>query len=246
MHVSYRWPAVVALAACLCTQAAQAGTHVDPSGFRLTYPKGWFAVGETALGEVSEGLPPGVKARMTRNNVDASQAALLVVREGPEGEFLENLNVVVDPQQIPTTAAMLAKMKTMISTQYTAMGMQISNLVGAVEQVADRTSLVFEYEAIMPGEAEPLRQMQVMFPGGGKTYIVTCTGTLGSFEQYRGAFDGMLATFKAPEPIERSPYWTKVATTAVLGGIIGGVVGVIGWLVSKLSNKSRIRPKGSS
>lgn len=52
----------------------------------------------------------------------------------------------------------------------------------------------------MPGETLPSRQRQVYIPGGGNTFIVTCTGEADRFDGYVPTFDSILASFKVPPP----------------------------------------------
>jgi hypothetical protein len=233
--VQRRFP-LVGLIVLACGQAAFGGTYADPSGFSFTYPDGWVPVTQAA---VNQGLPPEVKNWMAKNKVDLNRVAMILIRDGRD-EFLDNLNVVVEGQQIPVEDRTVKKLTGMLPQQYAAMGVQVEDFQGRVQKVGARDAVVLEYRARMPGEPDTLRQRQFMLPGGGKTYIVTCTSSVNSFEKYKPTFDGVLASFQAPAPVAGGFDWMRV----VLMGVVGGVIGGLAWLVKKLSGKAR--PKQGS
>ena len=76
----------------------------------------------------------------------------------------------------------------------------------------------------------PLKQRQVFFAGGGKTYIVTCSALADRFGEYSGTFDEMLESFKVPGTVAQQQQqgfdWNRVMVMAV-DGIAGGLVGLV-------------------
>jgi hypothetical protein len=207
---------------------AGAEVYTDPSGFSFTYPDGWFVVPRSNMGQVKDALPPGVKAWMAKNNFDFSRISVVLVRVG-EGDFLENLNVVVEKQQIPVNDNTIKE----ASNQYAKAGAKVENFQGRVQQVASRPALVMDYQVVLPGTQRPLRQRQALIPGGGKTYMVTCTALPESFEQHRPTFETILASFQAPPPVSQGFDWNQVLVGGMVGAVVGGLVGLFQWLFKK-------------
>ena len=220
----------------ICGQSVFAGNYADPSGFSFTYPDGWIPVNRAAMGNVNDVLPPEVKNWVAKNNVNLNQLPVMLIREGHE-EFLENLNVVIHPQQIPVDESTVKKLTGIVGQQYTAIGGKVTDVQGSVQKMSSRDVIVMEYQARLPGNPFLLRQRQVSFPGGGKTYIVTCTAKADTFAKFQPAFDSVLASFQAPDPVAQGLNWNRAALTGVVGGVLGALIGVVSWLAKKFAKR---------
>jgi PsbP len=230
---------IIAFGAILAFVSAAAGAdgtaYVDPSGFSFSYPRGWVAVAKPNLSLKESDLPLGIQSWIKKNNVDLSRVSVTLIRNG-QGAFLENLNVVVDQQQIPTTAATVKKLLQELPKQYQSMGLTVENLRVRLEKVGKNDAITVDYEAKFPGLATPLRQMQVYFAGGGKTYIVTCSALADAFAEPFETFDTILATFKVPGPVLQPVFqqgfdWNRMVTMGLIAGLIGGLAGLVKKLV---------------
>lgn len=169
----------------------------DPDGFSFTYPKGWIALtGETKDG-LREELTPETRTWLEKNAIDLNKISLLLVRNG-KAEFLENLNVVVIKQQITPDEETLKSLLEQMEKQYEKMGMKIKDVVSRVEKVGANKALVVEYRARLPIVPDELKQKQVFIPGGGKTYIITCTGRADTYADHAATFDKMLTSVTVP------------------------------------------------
>lgn len=210
----------------LTSAAASGGDYTDPSGFAFTYPEDWVPLTHSAMSDVNQALPQEIKAWIANNNVDLSLIAVVLVRNGHE-EFLENLNVVVQKQQIPVDATMVKRLAESMPKQFESMGVSVDNVQGRVQKIGSHDAVVFDYQSRIPGVADLLRQRQVFFPGGGNTYIVTCSAKVDSFDQHLPTFEKILASFQVPAPVASGFDWSRVMTTGVIGGIAGGLVGAL-------------------
>jgi hypothetical protein len=223
--------------------AASAGEYSDPSGFSFTYPDGWVVLTGDQTDAALQSLPPAIKQYLDRNKLDLSKMKVSLIRNATD-EFLENLNVVVEDQQVPTTQDAVKKLTDMITKQYAAAGIRLIELNGSVQKVAGRDALVFDSQVVYPHVTTPVKLRQVAFPGGGKTYTVTCGGPAARFEQYRPVFERMLESFRVP-PV-KGFNWGAVSSGAVIGAISGAVAGVlIGliFLIKKLTGRKKARPR---
>jgi hypothetical protein len=220
-------------AVLLFTGAGRAfgGDYADPSGFSFTYPEGWIPLNRS-MKDVGQALPPEMKNWLAKNNVDLNRVAVVLLRKG-RGDFIENLNVVIDKQQIPANDATVKQMIDMLPQKFAAMGANLDNIQGRVQRIGSSNAVVLDFQTRLPGVPFSLRQRQVYFPGGGKTYIVTCTAKADSFDQYQPTFENILASFQSPAPHTRAFDWSRVMTQGVMGGIVAGSIGIIAWLLLK-------------
>ncbi len=220
--------------------AASAGNYADPSGFSLTYPEGWFAITQNQMGDVKDALPQELKNWVTNNKIDLTRVAVVVLRDGEE-EFLESVNVVVEMQQLPMNDRSLKQLTNMITQKLQASGIQINNFSANIQKVGTREAIVLEYQTQLPGVPQPLQQKQYMFPGGGKTFIVTCTATIESFEKHQPTFETILASLQIPEPIPQGFNGNNLLRFGLIGAVVGGVVVGLSKLFRKAPPKKRRR-----
>jgi hypothetical protein len=205
-----------------CARSTVAGEYRDRTDFSFVYPDGWFAI--TNLQEVTKdkSLPPGIRNWLDKHPIDLSKARLLLIRDGND-DFLQNLNVVVVERQQPVNDTTLTQLLKLFPQQFASMGLKVNDLRGRIQKVGINEALVFDYRFIVPGTETEVKQSQVHIPGGGKTYIVTCTWKADTSADSPLPFDDMLASFKVPAPIARGFSMTSV----LRGGIIGAVVGAL-------------------
>jgi hypothetical protein len=229
--------------ACVCAVAwvvtsgpfAHAGEFKSDAGVSFHYPDGWVAITQLNLSE----LPQEVQEHVRSNQIDLSQLHVLVVRV-TTGEFAENINLIIAPQQVPVTQTVFDQHKARIPGEYEKVGMSASNLSGAMVAIADHPAMVFTCDAEMPFGGEPLRQRQVLIPGGGKTFVFTCTATQSSYDKYSGTFDQILGSLKVPAPVATGFDWSAVWSKGVLGAIVGGFIGLFVALKKKLEVKKTV------
>ena len=219
--------------------SAFGGVYADPSGFSFTYPDDWVAINRQTLGDVNQALPQAAKDWVARNNVDLNRIAVVLLRDGREG-FLDNLNVVIENQQIPINEEALKRLTDELVPRYRAMNVTVDDLRGRVQKFGSRDGLVMDYQSKMPGVPFPLRQRQVMLPGGGKTYIITCSAKTDTFDKHQATFEGVVASFQAPAPIVIGFDWNQVGKNAAVWGIAGGVIGGLVAIIRKFTGKSKL------
>ena len=171
------------------------------------------------------------KIGLAQNRINLDQARAIVVRVGNE-EFLENLNVVVTNQEIVAGDATILELKKGLPQQYVAIGIKLENMQGRVQKFGNHEVIVLDYTAHMPSVPFPLQQRQAYFPGGGKTYIVTCTGRADNFK-FAPVFDAMLASLQVPPPKPGGFDWKQVGGMTLAGGVAGAVIGLAIGLLNK-------------
>jgi hypothetical protein len=225
----HRAIAVVAILTFVrATAAADDRTYVDPAGFSFTYPDGWVLIDKPGS-LMQSNLPPAIQSWIKQNNVSLEKVSACLIRNG-QSKFLENLNVVVDNQQMPMTDATVKKLLDLLPKKYRTAGLTMDKLEINLEQFGKNDAIEVEYQTKFPGVATPLRQRQVFFAGGGKTYIVTCSALSSTYGEYAGTFESILESFKVPSPGLQQQLgfdWNRTLVVAFVGGLIGGLVGLV-------------------
>jgi gas vesicle protein len=201
---------------------ATAAEYSDPQGFSLTYPDDWAAL-PSGFDAVKGRIPPNIQKWVEKNKVDLSHAAVLIIRNGDE-DFLENINVVVARTQAPTSGRAAKELSEVMREKCRSMGIAIEDLEVSVQQVGSNEAVVFDHKIKLPFLDSLLKQKQVIIPGGGKTYTVTCTAKDDTFAKYSSTFDGILASFRCPPPVAQGFDWGPLLTGATVGSAIGLLV----------------------
>lgn len=222
--VSRRWRCSLAgLILLACGATAFGGHYADPSGFSFDYPEDWFPVNRSMMGEFKQAIPPELKDWVARNNVDLDRISVFLIRNGQE-EFLENLNVGVQDQQITVNDRTVKEMADKVPQQLRTMGVTVSNVQSRLQKIGSRDAAVIEFQLQMPAIPIPLWQKQAVVPGGGKSYFITCTATADSSKLYQPTFEQILASFQAPAPVAQGFDWSRIVLMGIVGGIAGGLI----------------------
>ncbi len=203
---------------------AHCSEYSDPSGYSFSYPEGWYAAGK--LTGMSEKLPRELGDWIAKNNVDLDKISVVLLRAG-RGDFLENMNVVVLPQEISINDKTMKELSDEIPQQYHNMGASIAKLESSLQKIGENNAMELNYESHLPGVPYPLRQRQAYFSGGGKSYIVTCTGKADAFEKYSPVFDNILSSFKVPPSSSTGFKGDRILILAIVGGVLGLIFGII-------------------
>ena len=214
--------------------SAVAGQYADPAGFSFTHPDDWTPVHRAAMGDVNKNFSPEIKNWIAQNNLDLNRTRVVLIRNVPD-DFLANLNVVVEAEEILVTQKTVAELTKGLPKEFAAIGVKITNFQAQIRKVCARDAIVSEYDAQMPGFPHPLRQRQYYVPGGGKTFTVSCTAKAASFDQYVPTFEGILASFNVPAPTAPGFIWKGAITAAIIGAVGGGVTVAVIVVVKKFA-----------
>lgn len=229
-------PYMMALLISLAALPARSGNHVDPSGVSFTYPDDWVVIDKAGQALVTRNFTPEVQSWLQNNHVDlGDKVKLLLLHNSRQTDFVENLNVVVQPGEPPINSRTVDEVMRVASKQYTSLGVPIKDMTGRLQTYGSNRAVVLEYRMTPPGQTKPIMQRQIMIPGGGKLFIVTCSTKPEVFASFSPIFDGILSSMKVPEPTVRGFDWNSVIQKAITGGIIGALVGVMLWVVKKFS-----------
>ena len=227
---------LIGLIVLACGQPTFGGTFSDPSGFTLTYPEGWVALNGSILTTATQNISNELQQWAANSKLDFNKVSMVLVRDGRD-EFLENVNVVIVKEEIPISDRTVHELTLTLPQHYAAIGMKVSNIQGRVQKLGSNDAVVVEFQSQIPGVSSTIRQRQVMIAGGGKTYIVTCSGKAETIEEYKPVFDQVLESFQVPARVKTGFSWAQLLQKTVIGGVAGGLIGGIAWVAKKLSPK---------
>lgn len=217
---------------------ALGGDYVDASGFSFSHPDDWIPLNRDAMANVKQVVPPDLKRWLAKNNVDLNRIAVMLIRNGPD-EFLENLNVLIEPQSIPATEDNARQYEAKLTKAFAAMGATMNNVRTKVHKFGLHGALVLDWQIQLPGIAPVLRQRQVVIPRDRKSYIITCTALPDTFDRHAPAFDAVLESFKMPNTDGEAPGADRLRLNGAVGGaIVGGLGGGLAVLLWALTRKA--------
>jgi hypothetical protein len=224
----YRFTLTV-LSIVICAGSTVAGEYRDPAGFSFTFPDSWTTVTSRQAEADPKLLAPEIKAWLNRNHVDLKKLSVILLHEDA-GEIAATLNVEVNQRQLRVDDSNAKELLKRLPEQYRSVGINLENIKVRQQRFASASALVVDYGMTMPGQTVPLKQRQSYFPGGGKTFIVTCTSAADEFDKYGPTFDAVLANFKVPVPAAMGIDWTS----AVTAGAVCGAAAALLTLIKKL------------
>ncbi|QEL19938.1 hypothetical protein [Limnoglobus roseus] len=241
MATLYRLNFLAALLLLAATGPAAGGEFADGTGFSITYPDEWVALRNDQLGDLRKLLPTDFTEWVRRNNLDLKRIEVLIVCPG-RGEFFDSLNLIIDDHQVPLTDKAIGQVADELIGVYAKMGVTVEDFRARADRVGPRDAVVIDFTSRFPDDPLLYRHRQVLIPGGGRTYIVTCSSTAAAFDQHAAAFDAMLASVKAPPPAGK-PFpmdgVVRIVLFAVVFAIAGGVARAAGTIVSYLRTRRR-------
>ncbi len=234
--VCRRWSCFAAGLVLVCVgNPALGGEYTDPSGFSFTYPDDWVVVTREILADARKQVGPDVKDWLAKTNMDLNRIRVAVFRKGHD----ENLNVIVNDKELPVNDRSVQELRNVLPQQFKTAGFQADNLQVGIQKIGPHEVAVSDFQVRLPVSPDLFREKQVYLPGGGKTFIITCTAKANSFQQVAPAFEQILASFRVPPPTPGGFDWKGVMITGLIGGVAGGLIGGAFALYKKLAARRK-------
>jgi hypothetical protein len=238
---SIQWSILLELLLLAGAPSAFGERYVDPSGFSFDCPDGWVVLPGGAMQEIGRAVPRDMQDLIARRNIDLRELAVLMIKV-VDDEPAATLNVIVLPKQMPIWDETEVEQARTIAELLAETEFKLEGFRAFREKLGSRDVIVVEYHRETPGVPGSQRHNHILFVGGGKSYIVTCSAPVESFEEYQPTFDAVLASFEVPPPIAPGFDWNDLFEKTVIGAVAGGAIGV-GWVVLRLSRRPRPAPE---
>jgi hypothetical protein len=203
-----RWLAIAALLMMSTTAAAadaSAGEYESGFGFGISVPDVWFVLTHSEVAKSAEiflgdtgpsglGLIPLEMRRAIHDRVQAGELEIFYRREGVPGAFIDNVNVLMQPADLPSTPGQISKICEILPTEFShVFGRPIAMDVCEIRERVSRRSLYLEFDGAIPGTTTLQYQIQ---HSRSATLILTATTATEHLPRMMGEFEEMIASIR--------------------------------------------------
>jgi hypothetical protein len=203
-----KWLAIAAL--LMLSTLSQAGTataedYESGFGFGISVPNVWLVLtrsevansAETFLGDGGAfglGSVPLDMRRAVYDRVQAGELEIFYRREDTPGSFIDNINVLMQSADLPSTPAQLEKICQILPTEFSRVfGRPIAMDVCEMRERISRRSLYLEFDGAVPGTTTLQYQIQ---RSQKTTLILTATAATENLPRMMDEFEEMIASIR--------------------------------------------------
>ena len=184
---------------------ARAGDYESGFGFGISVPNVWLVLtrGEVAEsaenffdaeGSSSLGSVPLAMRRMVYDRVQAGELEIFYRREGLSGSFIDNVNVLMQPADLPSTHEQLARICQILPGEFSRVfGRPIAMDVCEMRERISRRALYLQFDGAIPGTTTLQYQIQ---RGRKAALILTATAATENLPRMMGEFEEMIASIR--------------------------------------------------
>lgn len=203
-----RWLAMVSLLMMSSMGAADGATaeeYESGFGFGISVPNVWLVLtrdevaksAETFLSDREQSGLGSIPLEMRRAIYDRVQAGELEIfyrREGVAGSFITNVNVLIQPAELPSTPDQISRICQILPTEFSRVfGRPIAMDVCEIRERIRRRSLYLEFDGAIPGTTTLQYQIQ---RSQSTTLILTATTMKEHLPRMMGEFEEMIASIR--------------------------------------------------
>ena len=203
-----RWLAIAMLILISTISAAvgvRAGEYESGFGFGISVPNVWLVLthGEAAdraemfLGDGGSsglGSVPLAMRRVVYDRIQAGELEIFYRRGGGPGSFIDNVNVLMQPADLPSTREQLVRICQILPSEFSRVfGRPIAMDVCEFRERVSRRSLYLQFDGAIPGTTTLQYQIE---RNGSTTLILTATAATENLPRMMGEFEEMIASIR--------------------------------------------------
>ncbi|HEB89170.1 MAG TPA: hypothetical protein ENI85_06335 [Deltaproteobacteria bacterium] len=185
--------------------AAGAADHESGFGFAISVPDVWLVLtrGEVAANapaflarEGNAGLSsiPLAMRRIVYDRVQSGELEIFYRREAAPGEFVDNVNVLMQPAELPSARDQLDQLCGILPGEFSRVfGRPIAMDVCEMRVRAGRPALYLQFDGAIPGTTTLQYQIE---RGRNATLILTATSTRAHLPRMLGEFEEMVESIR--------------------------------------------------
>jgi hypothetical protein len=203
-----KWLAIAAL--LMLSTLSQAGTataedYESGFGFGISVPNVWLVLTRSEVANSAEiflgdggafglGSVPLDMRRAVYDRVQAGELEIFYRREDTLGSFIDNVNVLMQSADLPSTPAQLEKICQILPTEFSRVfGRPIAMDVCEMRERISRRSLYLEFDGAVPGTKTLQYQIQ---RSQKTTLILTATAATENLPRMMDEFEEMIASIR--------------------------------------------------
>jgi len=203
-----KWPAIVALFMMLTIGSAvgaRAEEYQSGFGFRISVPSIWLVLTRDEMAVSAEvflsdeassslGSVPMAMRRIVYDRVQAGELEIFYRRDAAPGSFIDNVNILMQPADLPSTPEQLASICRLLPTEFSRVfGRPIAMDVCEMRERISRRSLYLEFDGAIPGTTTLQYQIQ---RNQSATLILTATAVTENLPRMMSEFEEMIASIR--------------------------------------------------
>jgi hypothetical protein len=203
-----KWLAIAAL--LMLSTLSQAGTataedYESGFGFGISVPNVWLVLTRSEVANSAEiflgdggafglGSVPLDMRRAVYDRVQAGELEIFYRREDTLGSFIDNVNLLMQSADLPSTPAQLEKICQILPTEFSRVfGRPIAMDVCEMRERISRRSLYLEFDGAVPGTTTLQYQIQ---RSQKATLILTATAATENLPRMMDEFEEMIASIR--------------------------------------------------
>jgi hypothetical protein len=184
---------------------AVAAEYASSFGFHISVSDAWLVLSRPELAKNAElflgdGGSRGLEAvplsmrRAIYDRVQAGELEIFYRRDGAAGLFIDNVNVLMQPADVPTNPEQLVEVCLLLPREFSRVfGRPIAMDSCEVRERMNRRTLYLQFEGAIRGTTTLQYQIQ---RGRGVTLVVTATAATENLPRMMGEFEEMIASIR--------------------------------------------------
>lgn len=197
---------IIVLAALLVLLAStgRAGEYQSGFGFGISVPDVWLVL---TRGEVAKnasafmdedgdrfGSVPDEMRRVVFARVQAGELEIFYRREGSSGSFVDNVNIMTQPADLPVSERQVAGVCRVLPGEFSRVfGRPIGMDSCEMRELMGRPALYLQFDGAIPGTTTLQYQLQRRV---GETLVLTATAAKPNLARLQGEFEEMVASIR--------------------------------------------------
>lgn len=188
----------------LLATSARAGDYESGFGFGISVPDVWLVLTRNEVaknaslfvddGDGRFGSVPAAMRQAVFERVQSGQLEIFYRREGFSGAFVDNVNVMVQPADLPATDGQLEAVCRILPGEFSRVfGRPIGLDNCEMRVLANRAALYLQFDGAIPGTTTLQYQIQRQ---AGETVVVTATAAQANLARMLGEFEEMVGSIR--------------------------------------------------
>ncbi|MCP4904525.1 MAG: hypothetical protein GY910_06060 [bacterium] len=188
----------------LLATSAQAREHESGFGFAISVPDVWLVLTRSEVAKKAElfeedgsdrlGSVPAAMRRAVFERVEAGQLEIFYRREGLSGSFVDNVNIMRQPADLPATESQLTGVCRVLPSEFSRVfGRPIAMDRCEIRMLATRPALYLQFDGAIPGTTTLQYQLQRR---AGGTLVLTATASTSNLTRMLSEFEEMVDSIR--------------------------------------------------
>jgi hypothetical protein len=191
----------------LFSVSASAADYQSGFGFGISVPEVWLVLTRSEAAKNASsfleddgvggfGAVPQSTRRAVFERIESGQLEIFYRRDGLSGSFVDNVNVMLQPADLPSSAVELEGFCRALPTEFSRVfGRPIGMDSCEMRVLVNRPALYLQFDGAIPGTTTLQYQVQHRL---GETLVLTATAARSNLPRMMSEFEEMVASIRIP------------------------------------------------